>query len=102
MIGLAKNGAGTWDIALHVDIGWITDSTTHRQVHNTTGSESTDSNRPREGLKMLRNEEIIRELYAAAEGQTNQKTTHCRRSKAARRANKTSRFVGIAGRNLSE
>jgi 8-hydroxy-5-deazaflavin:NADPH oxidoreductase len=21
MIGLAKNGAGTWDIALHVDIG---------------------------------------------------------------------------------
>src|SRR5271156_6834299 len=33
------------------------------------GSKSTDSNRLREGLNMLRNEEFIRELYAAAEGQ---------------------------------
>lgn len=27
MIGLAKNGAGTWDFAMNVDLGWIADTT---------------------------------------------------------------------------
>jgi hypothetical protein len=47
MIGLAKHGAGTFDVALNVDI---------------------DSNRLQERFKMPSNEEIIRELYAAGEG----------------------------------
>jgi 8-hydroxy-5-deazaflavin:NADPH oxidoreductase len=41
MIGLARNGAGTWDIALNVDLGGTTDATSSPAGRNTAGSKSS-------------------------------------------------------------